>query len=301
MGNAWTALLAWLDIRKQAGAMILRMEDLDPDRSRYEYAEALLRDLRWLGLDWDEGPDMRGSRAPYRQSERAGLYVAAFEKLCKLDLVYPCFCSRAELRNVAFAPHAGETEVPYSGHCRELTDKQRGTLKEMGRNPSFRLRVNSAEISFHDEVYGLQKQKLAEVCGDFIIRRTDGVFAYQLAVAVDDVDMKVSRIVRGADLLGSTPRQIYLWKLFGAQPPTFLHVPLLLGCDGTRLSKRHGSLTLAALRESGLSPEKLVGRLACWAGLIEKPEAVRAAELIPLFSVGRLQRQPVIVPNDMLL
>ena len=300
MGNAWTALLAWLDIRQQGGTVILRMEDLDPDRSRNEYMNALLRDLHWLGLDWDEGPDTGGRHAPYRQSERSGLYEAVFAKLCKLDLVYPCFCSRAELRNVAFAPHAGETEFPYSGRCRGLTAELQKKFRESGRKASFRLKVDSAELSFYDEIYGFQNQKLRESCGDFVIRRADGVFAYQLAVVVDDIDMKVDRIVRGADLLASTPRQLYLWNLLGAPPPVFLHVPLLQGSDGARLSKRHGSLTIAALRDSGVKPEAVVGRLACWAGLIEKPENIKAAELIPFFSVARLPRDPVVVTGDML-
>lgn len=299
VGNAWTALLAWLDIRHQDGAMILRMEDLDPDRSRSEYAEAMMRDIAWLGLDWDEGPDKGGDYAPYRQSERNSLYIAAFEQLSRQGLLYPCFCTRAELRNAAVAPHAGESEFVYSGRCRNLPTAGSHDMKK-GKRPTFRLKVADARITFDDELYGVQVQSLAECCGDFAIRRADGVFAYQFAVVVDDAAMKVSRVVRGADLLASTPRQIYLWQLLGSPLPTFLHVPLLLGPDGSRLSKRHGSLTIAALRNAGMTAEEIIGRLGCWAGLLDKPERVRAAELVPLFSPARLRREPVVVAADML-
>lgn len=300
LGNAWTALLAWLDIRKRNGTMILRMEDLDPDRSKKEFADAILSDLKWLGLDWDEGPDKEGDYGPYRQSERSEFYEAVFEKLLKQEKVYPCYCSRAELRNAAFAPHVGETEYPYSGRCRNMALERKQHPAEGGRLPAFRLKVDSAEIVFYDEIYGLQKQRLEEVCGDFVIRRADGVFAYQLAVVIDDADMQVSRVVRGADLLNSTPRQIYLWKLLGKTPPYYLHVPLLVSSDGTRLSKRHGSLTLKALRSSGVKPEEVIGKLAFWAGLIKKPESIRALELISVFNANGLPKDAVVVADNMI-
>ena len=295
LGNAWTALLAWLDIRKQNGAMVLRMEDLDPDRSRPDYAAGLLADLRWLGLDWDEGPDVGGPAAPYCQSQRSHYYQAAFDKLLQAGLVYPCFCSRAELRLAASAPHAGDTEVPYSGRCAALTELAVTKLRAAGRRPSYRLRVGDAAVEYSDEVYGRQKQVLRQECGDFVIRRSDGVFAYQLAVVVDDAAMGISRVLRGADLLASTPRQIYLWQLLGFQPPDFIHVPLLMGADGSRLSKRQGSLTIAALRQAGMRPEQVVGHLAAWAGLVEQPDPLRPAELIDSFSLDRIARTPVVV------
>ena len=295
LGNAWTALLAWLDIRKAGGTMVLRMEDLDPDRSRPEYVSGLIEDLRWLGLDWDEGPDVGGPYAPYNQSARTALYQAAFEKLTQSGLVYPCFCSRAELRFVASAPHAGDMETPYSGRCGKLDTHTMTDFEAQNRKPAFRLRVGDAAAEFADEAYGLQRQVLRQSCGDFVIRRSDGVFAYQLAVVVDDAAMRIDRILRGADLLDSTPRQIYLWHWLGLQPPAFLHVPLLVGSDGGRLSKRHGSLTLKALRDIGTPAEKIIGRLASWAGLIDRFEPIRARELIPLFTVGRLPRDPVVV------
>ena len=295
LGNAWTALLAWLDIRKTGGTMVLRMEDLDPDRSRPEYASGLIEDLRWLGLDWDEGPDVGGPYAPYNQSGRTALYQAAFEKLTQSGLVYPCFCSRAELRFAASAPHAGDRETPYSGRCEKMDTGTLSEFEAQNRKPAFRLRVHDAAVEFTDETYGLQKQVLQQSCGDFVIRRSDGVFAYQLAVVVDDAAMRIDRILRGADLLDSTPRQIYLWRWLGLQPPAFLHVPLLVGSDGDRLSKRQGSLTIKALRDTGTPAEKIIGHLAVWAGLIDRFEPLRASELIPLFTVGRLPRDPVVV------
>lgn len=298
LGNAWTALLAWLDIRKLGGTMVLRLEDLDPDRSRAEYAAGLLEDLRWLGLDWDEGPDRPGDSAPYNQSERADLYLAAFALLAKQGLVYPCFCSRAQLRSAASvvsAPHAGEVEPIYSGRCAQLSPQEQSDLLAAKRQAAYRLRVGPAEIAFVDLLFGPQVQALQQSCGDFVIRRADGVFAYQLAVVVDDAAMGITRVLRGADLLASTPRQIYLWKLLGFSPPSFIHVPLLLAADGSRLSKRQGSLAIAALRQDGVRPEQVIGQLAAWAGLIERPEPLRPAELIDSFSLQRLPRSPVVV------
>ena len=295
LGNAWTALLAWLDIRKLGGTMVLRIEDLDPDRCRPQFAEGLIEDLQWLGLDWDEGPDRPGVAASYKQSERSDLYQAAFESLAQRGLVYPCFCSRAELRSVASAPHAGEAEPVYSGRCAGLSTTEQAEKLSLRRQAAYRLRVGEAEISFTDQLFGPQIQKLSQSCGDFVIRRSDGVYAYQLAVVVDDAAMKIDRVLRGADLLSSTPRQIYLWQLLGYLPPTFIHAPLLLAADGSRLSKRQGSLTIESLRCSGVRPQQIIGRLAAWAGLIEKPEPLRPEELIGVFSLVKLPREPVVV------
>jgi glutamyl-tRNA synthetase len=294
LGNAWTAFLAWLDIRQKCGTMVLRIEDLDPDRSRPEYSQALMADLRWLGLDWDEGPDIGGSCAPYMQSERSALYQEALGKLVQANLIYPCYCSRAELRASASAPHAGELEVPYSGCCRRISEGVLEKRKIQSRQAALRLKVNEETIAFYDEIFGLQQQSLARSCGDFVVRRSDGVFAYQLAVVVDDATMGISRVVRGADLLASTPRQIYLWNLLGYSSPTFLHVPLLIDNSGERLSKRHGALTIASLRRAGIKPEMIIGQLATWAGLIEKNERVSAKELICGFNPANLPQKPVV-------
>jgi glutamyl-tRNA synthetase len=298
LGNAWAALLAWLDLRKLNGTMVLRMEDLDPDRCRPEYAEGLLEDLRWLGLDWDEGPDRGGPHQPYSQSERPHLYQAAFDLFDKQGLIYPCFCSRAELRSIASAPHAGESGLVYKGCCAELSPHAQQLKRFSGKQSAYRLRVGDTNIKFCDQVLGSQEQLLKESCGDFVIRRTDGVYAYQLAVVVDDAAMGINRVLRGADLLASTPRQIYLWQLLGSVPPTFIHVPLLMGSDGARLSKRHGSLSIAELRRLGVKAEVIVGYLAFLAGLTNQPEPVRASELIASFSLGKLPVDPVIVENE---
>ncbi len=300
LGNAWTALLAWLDIRKVGGSMVLRMEDLDPQRSKESFADGLIQDMHWLGLDWDEGPDIGGPCGSYKQSERTGLYEEALEKLIQKGLVYPCFCSRAELRNAASAPHAGESEYLYSGRCGKLSAEKVESWMMEGRRPALRLRVGADEIGFTDALFGQQSQDLRQICGDFVIRRADGVFAYQLAVVIDDAAMEISRVVRGADLLASTPRQIFLWRLLGVEPPVFLHVPLLYGADGNRLSKRHGSLALSVLRRAGVKPEVILGRLAAWAGMLDKPEPVRAWELIELFSIEHLPKEPVVVAEDLI-
>jgi len=289
LGNAWTALLAWLDVRKHNGTMVLRMEDLDPDRSRPEYAEGIMHDLAWLGLDWDEGPDTGGAYAPYVQDERRELYQRMLERLIEADLVYPCYCSRAEIQTAASAPHGGEGEAAYPGTCRS----RRGGCKN--RKPALRIKVPNKVISFEDGVYGRIDENLAQTAGDFIVRRSDGVHAYQLAVVVDDALMQISRVLRGDDLLSSTSRQLLLYELLGFAPPSFTHVPLLYGEDGHRLSKRQRPLALAEMREKYMSAEKLIGYLAWKAGLVDCWQAVRPEELIDGFSLEKLTREAVVV------
>jgi glutamyl-tRNA synthetase len=287
IGNAWAALLAWLDIRSKGGEMILRLEDIDPDRCRPAYAEQVVDDLRWLGLDWDEGPCW--------QSRRTAVYQAALERLREAGKIYPCWCSRAELRAAVSAPHAGEEETPYGGRCLELSQEQIRELQAKGRKPSFRLRVPEQDYSFTDEIFGPQQQNLRRTCGDFPVQRSDGAFAYQLAVVVDDIAMNITRIVRGADLLASTPRQLYLYELLGGKPPAYAHVPLLLGPDGARLSKRHGALPLKAMRQNGVTAPQLIGRLAAWAGQVDTPEPISAKELVKDFDLKKIPRIPVVV------
>lgn len=287
LGNAWSALLAWLDIRKLGGAMVLRMEDLDPDRCRPDHAEQVIADLRWLGLDWDEGP--------YWQSRRTEHYQTAFDSLAAQDLLYPCWCTRAELRAAVAAPHVGEDEVPYNGACCSINALQAQAFHDQGRRPSWRIKAPDRTFAFQDEVFGPVSQNLRHVCGDFPVRRSDGAYAYQLAVVVDDIAMQVTRVVRGADLLASTPRQLYLYELLGGKPPAFAHVPLLIGADGARLSKRHGSLSLNALRKQGVSAENVLGRLAVWAGVLDRFEPVTATELVPRFSWTRMPCQSIVV------
>ena len=282
LGNVFAALLAWLSVRSQGGAMILRIEDLDPDRCRQEYIETLRDDLQWLGLTWDVEQTSQSLRSP--------AYAAAFDRLQAQGLLYPCYCSRTEL-HAASAPHASDGRVIYAGTCRNLTPAARAAKTKA---PAWRLRVPDEIWAVEDGLQGRYEENLARDCGDFIVRRADGVYAYQLAVVVDDAAGGVTEVVRGMDLLSSTPRQCYLYHLLGKTPPAFFHVPLLLAPDGRRLSKRERDLDLGALRAAH-RPEALLGRLAFWAGLLERPEAVSAAELAADFSWTRVRREPVVV------
>ena len=271
LGNVFSALLAWLSVRSRGGRMILRMEDLDPDRCRPEYMETLRDDLDWLGLDWD------AEQTP--QSRRTDAYRAEFEKLSQLGLVYPCYCSRTEL-HAASAPHASDGTAIYAGTCRNLTPEERA---QKTRRPAWRVRVPEEEISFHDRLQGDYTENLARDCGDFIVRRSDGVYAYQLAVVTDDAEGGVTEIVRGRDLLSSSPRQIWLQRTLGFPAVEYCHVPLLVAPDGRRLSKRERDLDLGALRQR-YTPEQLIGKLAALANLQPETAPVRAWELASRFS-----------------
>ena len=290
LGNVFSALLAWLSVRRAGGVMVLRMEDLDPDRCRAAYAEQLADDLRWLGLDWDEGYQKGGAHGPYLQSERTARYAAAFRALEERGLVYPCYCTRAE-RLAASAPHRSDGQVVYSGKCRHLTEEERARLAQT-RCPAWRLIVPDQEISFTDGLQGTYRENLLCDCGDFILRRSDGVYAYQLAVVCDDGDMGITQVVRGRDLLDSTPRQLYLYGLLGLTPPEFYHVPLLLAPDGRRLAKRDRDQELGALQQR-FTARELVGRLAHLAGLLPEAAPVSPEELVPLFAWEKLPRRDI--------
>lgn len=292
LGNLFSCLLAWLSARAQGGRIILRMEDLDTQRTSRAYGEQIMRDLELLGLDWDEGP--------YWQSERGEYYQERLKELQSLGVVYKCFCSRAELHgaaNPANAPHVADGDYIYSGKCRGL-DEARIAELERRRSPALRLAVYGME-SFTDRHYGYMEQDLPRECGDFILRRSDGVFAYQLAVAADDGAMGVTEVVRGRDLLSSTPRQLQLYRLWGIDPPEFAHIPLLLASDGRRLSKRDGDVSLDALGEC-FSPEEITGRLACLAGQLDRPEPVRAGELVKGFSWEKVPKEDILLPEGFL-
>ena len=289
LGNAWSALLAWLSVRTQGGVMVLRLEDLDPDRCKRAYCDGVEEDLRWLGLDWDEGGSAGGEQ--YYQSRRSDIYRDALERLREEALLYPCYCTRGQL-HAPNAPHRSDGEVIYPGTCRHLTAEER-VLREQTRRPALRIAVPDMEIYFTDLLQGEYRENLARDCCDFILRRSDGVYAYQLAVVVDDALMGITEVTRGSDLLGSTPRQIWLQSLLGCPTPAYCHVPLLCAPDGRRLSKRESDLTLQALRDKGVSPEEIVGRLAWAAGLIDRPEPIAARELIPLFEVHKLPKNDI--------
>lgn len=295
LGNAWTALLAWLQVRSLQGSMVLRIEDLDPERSKQCHINGILADLRWLGLDWDEGPDCGGPFAPYCQDARRSLYEHALHVLEKMGLLYPCYCSRNELRSVARAPHAGDFISGYSGTCRKLTYWEQAARRQAGRLASMRLKVPDICIKYNDLCCGLFQQDIARTVGDFIVRRADGVHAYQLAVVIDDAAMQISHVLRGADLLDSTPRQLLLYQLLNQSAPCFAHVPLLVGEDGQRLSKRNGDLSIAALRTRGIQPEMIIGYLAYQAGLLDSWIAIKCADLIGLFDLAKLPRSNIII------
>jgi len=343
LGNAASFLMAWLCARAAGGQMVLRMEDIDPDRSRPEFAADMVRDLLWLGLDWDEGPEFPelpdladlpdlaaplpatpsartpapvlvpppgacaapsrphmpgrgGPHGPYSQSERLALYAAALARLEREGHVYPCFCTRKELRLLASAPHPGECGPAYPGTCRDLGPQDRARRLAEGRRPAMRVRCDDTMIAFTDRIAGPQRMSLAACGGDFAVRRSDGVFAYQLAVVVDDIAMGITQVVRGDDILTSTPRQIWLYHLLGAPAPEYVHVPLLLDHEGERLAKRHGSLAVAALRATGVSPWAIVGYLAWRLGLRDAPELATPRELAGEFDLERVVRQPVVLP-----
>lgn len=277
LGNILCCLLAWLSARQKGGRVILRIEDLDIARCPRRYGEQMCRDIQWLGLDWDEGPVIGGPSGPYEQSRRTALYQAALRRLEAQGLVYPCFCTRAEL-HAASAPHREDGQVVYPGTCRGLTAEQAAErARRTGRAPALRLWVPEEEITFTDGHMGEYREWLPADCGDFLLRRSDGIFAYQLAVVVDDAAMGVTEVVRGADLLASTPRQLLLYRLLGLEAPAFYHFPLLLGSDGQRLSKRNADAGLDTLGERYTAPE-ILGKHAYLAGFnpSQNPEAGRA-------------------------
>ena len=297
LGNVMSALLCWLSARSAGGRLVLRMEDIDPERSRDEYARFIIEDLRFLGLDWDEGEGAGGAHGPYRQSGRTLVYEEALRRLDAMGLLYPCFCSRAELHDVTRAPHASDGRLIYGGRCRSLNAQERAELSAR-RRPSLRLRVPDETVRFVDGLCGPQAQNLREECGDFIVRRSDGAFAYQLAVVVDDIAMGVTQVVRGRDLLDSTPRQLYLYRLLGARPPAYYHVPLLLAPDGRRLSKRERDLDMGALR-ARYGAEEILGRLAFLTGLRETAAPVEARALAETFSWSRVRRENLYLPEGL--
>lgn len=304
LGNAWAFLLAWLAARASSGEVVLRIEDIDPQRSRPEYTAALIEDLTWLGLDWDYGPDKPepagGSMWPFEQSRRGQQYAAAIAHLEAAGLTYPCFCTRKELRSMAGAPHVDDAGAPYPGTCRSLNQAQRQALLESGRRPCLRLRCPDGPVNFTDTVFGPQSITLADCGGDFALRRSDGVIAYQLAVAVDDALMGINQVVRGRDILISTPRQIALLKLLGYGAPAYAHVPLLLDDEGERLAKRHQSLALRNLRQLGADPRRITGLLGALAGCNPGGNAASPAELIPFFSLSRLDGDDIRLGREML-
>ena len=298
LGNILCCLLAWLSARQKGGRVILRIEDLDIARCPRRYGEQMCRDIRWLGLDWDEGPVIGGPSGPYEQSRRTALYQAALRRLEAQGLVYPCFCTRAEL-HAASAPHREDGQVVYPGTCRGLTAEQAAErARRTGRAPALRLWVPEEEITFTDGHMGEDREGLPADGGDFRLRRSDGIFAYQLAGVVDDAAMGVTEVVRGADLLASTPRQLLLYRLLGLEAPAFYHFPLLLGSDGQRLSKRNADAGLDTLGERYTAPE-ILGKLAYLAGFNPSAEPRSGESLLEDFAWEKVPRADIRIPEGL--
>jgi glutamyl-tRNA synthetase len=294
LGNARTAILAWLWAGSEGAGFTMRVEDLDRPRVRPGLAARQLEELAWLGLTWDEGPDPRtgqdaGPRGPYRQSERDALYEEAIRQLG--DHVYECFCSRAEIA-AASAPHGPQDDGPrYPGTCARLTAAQRAERRRT-RSPALRLRVPPGPVHFTDELQGPQQFDPGASVGDFALRRADGIFAYQLAVVVDDAAMGVTQVLRGDDLLPSTARQILLYRLLGLREPRWAHAGLVTGASGERLAKRDRAASLSALRQAGRDPRQVASRLCALSGLPELPGR-SLGERVETFALDRLVRGPV--------
>lgn len=283
LGNLRTALLAWLFARADGGAFLMRVEDLDTGRVRPVYEQRQLEDLRALGLDWD-GPVVR-------QSERLDTYASAIADLDGRGLLYPCYCTRAEIREAASAPHAPLAEGAYPGTCRGLTAAGRRAREDAGRPPALRLRAGGEEVAFVDRLRGARRGMV----DDLVVRRNDGAPAYNLAVVVDDAAQGVELVVRGADLLDSTPRQLHLGRLLGLPAPDHAHVPLVRAADGRRLAKRHGAITLADRLALGETPAQVLAMLAASAGLASAGEPVTPARLLARFDPDALASGPAVL------
>jgi glutamyl-tRNA synthetase len=288
VGNARTYLIAWLSGRSRGGSVALRIEDIDSPRIKPGAAGQIIDDLTWLGLNWDGQPVV--------QTTRLGRYEEAFRTLQMQELVYPCTCTRSDIAAAASAPHAGQEGPPYPGTCayRRVADAAELT----GRPFAWRLRVG--ELPDFIDGYRGPIRPDAAADGDFVVWKSAGTPAYQLAVVVDDADMGITEVVRGDDLIPSTPRQILLYRALGLTPPRFVHVPLVVGPDARRLAKRHGDTRLAALREAGVTAESLIGLLAWSCRWLPRPEPTAAADLIPAFRLDCIPPEPLILTPELL-
>lgn len=292
LGNIFTAVLSWLSVKSRGGRWILRIEDLDPQRSRREWAERMEEDLRWLGLDWDEGGLQGiGMSAPCMQSLRGDIYEQYFKRLTATGNAYSCRCTRADLMAVN-APHQSDGRLIYPGTCRPTTIP---CAEPLSRGCAVRLYVPDEDICYTDAVFGAQRVNLSQECGDFILRRADGAWSYQLAVVVDDALMGVNEVVRGCDLLLSAAQQIYISRLLDLREQSYMHLPLVSNRSGQRLSKRDSSLSMEALRIR-FTPEELLGRVGWMAGLLASPRPVTLSHLLERYAPGRIAgREKIIV------
>ena len=335
LGNARSFLIAWLSVRSQGGSLLLRMEDLDHPKVKPQASAQALDDLHWLGLDWDEGPDLGGPFAPYVQSMRTSHYAAALATLQAAGVVYPCVCSRKDVEAGQSAPHAGEDGLAYDGACqgRFASYAEAAATLPAGRLPAWRFAVTArlhgaehyemaraapapypnaagegragppdpplaAEIVFDDGFHGPQRENIAETTGDFVIARHPQGAGYMLAVVVDDAAMGVTEVLRGDDLLPATHRQLLLYRALGLTPPRFVHVPLVVAPDGRRLAKRHGDTRIATLRQHGLRPAQVVGLLAEWCGWAAPGEEMMPGDLLTRFRLETIPKEPAVLTED---
>jgi glutamyl-tRNA synthetase len=290
VGNARTYLIAWLSARSRGGRVVLRIEDIDSPRIKPGAVAATFQDLRWLGLDWDG--------APVVQTGRLALYRAALERLKERELVYPCTCTRSDVERAASAPHLEHEGPIYPGTC---AGRHAADAAALGDRPyCWRMRTADAVVSFDDALRGLTTLALRDLGGDFVVWKSAGTPAYQLAVVVDDAAQGVTEVLRGDDLVPSTPRQLLLYRALELTPPRFVHVPLVVGRDGRRLAKRHGDTRLAALRSAGVTAEALVGLLAWSCGWLERVAPVTAAELLLRFRLDTIPREPFVLSGELL-
>lgn len=289
LGNILCAMLAYLSVRSRGGRFLLRIEDLDVPRCPRRLAQQCIDDLTWLGFTWDE--------PPLYQSDRIDIYRAALDRLTEAGHTYPCFCTRAQLMSLA-APNQGDTQVIYQGTCAHLSAEE-AAERAKTRAPATRLRVPDEEVAFTDGLFGVQKENLQRDCGDFILRRSDGLYGYQLAVVVDDALQGVTEVVRGRDILSATPRQLYLQRLLGYPQPEYVHIPLLVDAQGRRLAKRDKDLDLTALSQR-FTPAEILGMLAFSAGLVAEVRPLTLEELIPLFDWQKVRRGDMRLPECIL-
>ena len=297
LGHARTFLVAWLAARSRGGRIVYRVEDLDAGRARAEAVAGAMADLRWLGLDWDHGPDVGGPDGPYVQSERQGIYADTLDRLKAAELVYPCTCTRADIARAASAPHAEDEGPTYPGTCAGRSAADADGLPD---GFAWRFRVPAGSVAWDDRLRGRVELDPARLGGDFVVGRQGVGAGYQLAVVVDDAAMGVTEVVRGDDLIPSTPRQLLLYRALGSDPPGFAHVPLAVAADGRRLAKRDGAPKLATLRESGVDPRRLVGLLARSCGWSDQIEPSAPADWLARFDLAALPAAPwAVTPAEL--
>ena len=286
LGNILCAMLAYLSVRSRGGRFLLRIEDVDVPRCPRRLAQQAIDDLTWLGFTWDD--------TPLYQSDRSDVYREALDRLTAAGHIYPCFCTRAQLMSLA-APNLGDTQVVYSRACAALTPEE-AAERAKTRAPAMRLRVPDEDVTFTDGLFGWQQENLERDCGDFILRRSDGLYGYQLAVVVDDALTGVTEVVRGRDILSATPRQLYLQRLLGYPQPEYIHIPLLVDAEGRRLAKRDRDLDLSALSQR-FTPEDILGMLAFSARLLQEVQPVTLEQLIPLFNWANVKCDDLRLPH----